>query len=187
MNRSERVRLSKFLSYVLRHDPTAVGVEMDAGGWVDLAQLFRAAEREGYRLETDRLRDLMSASEKDRFELDPDGDRIRATYGHSVDVDPGLEPADPPARLYHGTARSSLPSIRREGLRPRGRNFVHLSSTREEARRVGARHGRPVVLTVRTDELDAPDRSFYRSADGVWTTGTIPPRFLSVDEEPDTR
>lgn len=187
MNRSERVRLSKFLSYALRHDPTAVGLEMDGGGWVDLEQLFRAAEHEGYRLDADRLRALMSESEKDRFELGPDEDRVRATYGHTVDVDPGLEPADPPARLYHGTARSSLPSIRREGLRPRGRNYVHLSTSREEARRVGARHGRPVVLTIRTEKLDAPDRSFFRSADGVWLTGPVPPDFLVLDEESDSR
>ena len=108
-------------------------------------------------------------------------DRIRASQGHSVPVDLGLAPAVPPDRLFHGTSETVLPAIRAEGLHRGRRHHVHLSPDVETARRVGARRTGPVViLTVDAAAMAANGYPFYRSANGVWLTDTVPPAYLAV-------
>ena len=179
MNEKRRTRTSKFLSYALRHAPEDVGLAMNRGGWVRTDELLEAARREGYELDRSGLRTLIRASEKERFELSAEGDLVRATYGHSVDVDLDLTPVDPPERLFHGTAKRFLSAIEEEGLRPGNRNYVHLSETRAAARSVGGRHGRPVVLSVDARGLAREGQPFFRSADGIWMTPAVPPDHLA--------
>jgi putative RNA 2'-phosphotransferase len=173
----DAVRHSRFLSYVLRHHPEEIGIELDAAGWVDVGALLRALEANGRRLGEDQLRRLVEVgTDKRRLELR--GNRIRAAQGHSVPVELGLEPLRPPDELFHGTARRFLDRIRREGLRPMERNHVHLSADRETAEAVGARHGAVVVLTVDAARRYAGGTAFYRAANGVWLTGALPPEYL---------
>jgi putative RNA 2'-phosphotransferase len=177
------VRTSKFLSYVLRHNPDALGLDLDPGGWADVDTLLDRARAEGRSIDRDLLKRVIAHGEKRRFTLSDDGTKIRANYGHSVDVDLDLTPTSPPEHLYHGTARETLPAIRDDGLRPQTRQYVHLSSTREEATRVGRRHGTPVVLTVDAQELHAAGHTLYRSTDAVWLTDRVPPQFLRIPDE----
>ena len=121
---------------------------------------------------------VVAGSDKQRFGLDDTGTRVRANQGHSVAVDLQLDPADPPDVLYHGTAERTLPAIMAAGLKPMGRHHVHLSAEVETARRVGARHGRPVVLVVDAAGLLAAGGVFYRSANGVWLVDAVPPQYL---------
>lgn len=107
-----------------------------------------------------------------------ENDRIRASQGHTVPVDLGLPPAEPPAYLYHGTVGHALESIRNEGLRPMDRTHVHLSPDRETATKVGARRGRPVVLPVDAGAMHRAGHTFHVSANGVWLTASVPPAFL---------
>jgi putative RNA 2'-phosphotransferase len=173
------VRTSKFLSYVLRHEPDALGLTLDPGGWADVDTLLQNAQAAGRPLDRPRLRAVLAHGDKRRFALSEDGTKIRAQYGHSIDVDLDLTPASsPPEALYHGTAQKTLPTIRAEGLRPQSRQHVHLSSTQEAAARVGRRHGTPVVLTVDAQGLEASGRALYRATEDVWLTGHVPPRFL---------
>jgi putative RNA 2'-phosphotransferase len=174
------VRTSKFLSYVLRHAPEALGLDLDPGGWADVDTLLRRARADGRSIDRDLLERVLAHGEKERFALSDDGTKIRANYGHSIDVDLDLTPTAPPEHLYHGTARQTLPAIRDEGLRPQSRQYVHLSGTREEATRVGSRHGTPVVLTVDAEGLREAGHSLYRSTDAVWLTDRVPPHFLRV-------
>lgn len=183
MNENRRTRTSKFLSYALRHAPGEVDLSMNRGGWVRTNELLEAARWEGYELDRSGLRTLIRASEKERFELSAEGDLVRATYGHSVDVDLDLTPVDPPERLFHGTAMRFLSAIEEEGLRPGNRNYVHLSETRAAARSVGGRHGRPVVLSVEARGLAREGQPFFRSADGVWMTPAVPPDRLAHPDE----
>jgi len=175
-------RTSKFLSYVLRHNPDALDLELDPGGWADVDALIEKARAEGRSLSRSRLRHVIDAGEKTRFTLSGDGTKIRANYGHSIDVDLDLEPTAPPDHLYHGTAQSALPSIREEGLRPQSRQYVHLSPTPDEAESVGRRHGSPVVLPI-----DAPalhdTYALYRASDTVWLTRRVPPSVIQFPEE----
>jgi putative RNA 2'-phosphotransferase len=169
------VRASKRLSYVLRHRPDAVGLTLDAAGWVDVEDLLAALG-----LTRGQLEEVVARNDKQRFTLDPTGTRIRASQGHSVQVDLGYAPEQPPAELFHGTVERNLAAIRREGLRPGNRHAVHLSPDVQTARRVGARRGRPVVLRVDAGSMAAEGAVFTRSANGVWLVDAVPPRHLTV-------
>ena len=124
----------------------------------------------------------MRPTTKRRFVLSEDGTRIRAAQGHSVEIDLGLEPQEPPDLLFHGTADRNSESIRRDGLVKARRQHVHLSLDHATALKVGHRHGRPVVLTVRSGEMWAAGIPFFLSENGVWLTGHVPPNYLVVPE-----
>lgn len=121
---------------------------------------------------------LVATSDKMRFALSEDGASVRANQGRSVAVDLGLVAREPPERLYHGTAQRSVAAIRAQGLVPGARQHVHLSADEATARKVGARHGSPVVLVVRARELHATGHAFYLSDNGVWLTASVPPAWL---------
>lgn len=123
--------VSKFLSYILRHKPDAIGMELDAEGWANIEELIAQAD---IPLTRGLLLEIVDTSDKKRFAISPDGEFIRANQGHSVVVDLGLEPVEPPALLYHGTATRFLDSIREKGLLPQNRQYVHLSADRQTAK-----------------------------------------------------
>ncbi|WP_349264070.1 RNA 2'-phosphotransferase [Longimicrobium sp.] len=174
------MRKSKFLSRVLRHAPESIGLEMDEAGWVDVEALMRAARRAGVGLDRATLDRVVAENNKKRFAYSPDRKRIRASQGHSVKVELGLDPVEPPEVLFHGTADRNLDSIRAEGLRPGNRTHVHLSADEPTAVAVGRRHGRPVVLHVRAGAMHAAGHAFYRSDNGVWLADTVPAEFIDV-------
>ena len=174
---ADRVAISRFLSYVLRHAPEEADLTMDRQGWVEVERLLaNAPERLG--LDRRLLNEVVATSDKQRFAFSPDRKRIRANQGHSVDVDLGLEPEAPPDVLYHGTATRFLDGILAEGLRPGDRHDVHLSTSVETAREVGARYGTPAILAVDAADLHRGGHEFRRSANGVWLTGHVPASHL---------
>lgn len=168
------VRISKFISKVLRHAPESVGLRLDEAGWVDVDDLLDAARGAGVALDRPTLERVVAENDKKRFALSADGLRIRASHGHSVTVELGLEPVEPPEVLFHGTADRNLDSIRAQGLIPGRRTHVHLSRDEATAVNVGQRHGRPVVLRVRAGEMHRAGHAFYRSDNGVWLTDAVP-------------
>lgn len=178
------IHISKLLSLVLRHDPGHIGITLDAAGWTDVDVLLAALASHGTPLSREALAELVATSDKQRFALSPDGQRIRANQGHSVPVELGLLPALPPPRLYHGTVDRFLDSIRQSGLLKGERHHVHLSVDLFTARKVGARRGRPVVLTVRADEMAAAGHTFFQSDNGVWLTEHVPPVYMDFPPLP---
>ncbi|MDN2713907.1 RNA 2'-phosphotransferase [Janthinobacterium sp. SUN120] len=173
------VNTSKFLSLILRHAPEKIGLALDTNGWADIGQLLALSARHGRRLSREQLDDVVARDSKTRYAISADGLRIRANQGHSLAaVDIALPPATPPAMLYHGTANRFVEAIRAGGLLPGSRNHVHLSSSRETAVAVGARHGKPVVLTVDAAVMQAQGHVFYVSANGVWLTQAVPQAFI---------
>jgi putative RNA 2'-phosphotransferase len=175
----DAVRLSKRLSLVLRHDPASIGIVLDPAGWVPVPDLVDALNRAGEPVTRAELESVVRTSDKQRFKIDPAGDRIRANQGHSVSVELGLERAVPPEVLFHGTPLRNLEAILREGLLKRSRHAVHLSADVDTAHRVGARRGRPVVLAVAAAEMDAAGHLFTRAANGVWLVDHAPAEYLS--------
>ena len=173
------VKASKYLSRHLRHEPARLGLTLEPGGWVQVEDLLRACAAHSFDLTREELEEIVERNDKRRFSFDAAATRIRANQGHSVEIDLGLAPADPPATLYHGTASARLEAIMAEGLRRMGRHHVHLSATAETARRVGARHGKPVVLEVAAGRMAAEGFAFYRAENGVWLTDAVPPGFLT--------
>jgi putative RNA 2'-phosphotransferase len=178
MDTKQATRLSKYLSRHLRHQPAAIGLELQEGGWVNVADLLAACAAHGTPISPEELTEVVVGSDKQRFAFDEAGTRIRAQQGHSVEVDLQLVPAVPPAVLYHGTAPPALPAIRREGLRKMQRHHVHLSPDEETARRVGARRGPAIILAVEAGALHAAGGVFYESGNGVWLVDAVPPQYL---------
>ena len=172
-------RVSKFLSLVLRHLPGEAGITLDRGGWAPVTELLRALEARGLGLTPDELREIVRANDKRRFALSPDGRLIRASQGHSVEVELGYEPLQPPPFLYHGTASRFLQSIRGRGLSRGRRHHVHLSERPEAATEVGRRYGEPVVLRIASGEMHREGHLFYRSANGVWLTEHVPVAYIA--------
>jgi putative RNA 2'-phosphotransferase len=176
MDERRTVKVSKYLSRHLRHQPERIGLTPDAGGWVEIDALISAAGAHDFRFTREELDHVVATNDKRRFVIE--GTRIRASQGHSIEVDLGLPPATPPPHLYHGTVPRSLDAIRAEGLKPMDRHDVHLSADRETATRVGARRGRPVVLTVDAGAMHRAGHVFRVSANGVWLTTAVPPHYL---------
>ncbi|MFF8832115.1 RNA 2'-phosphotransferase [Streptomyces sp. NPDC015131] len=172
------VKVSKYLSRHLRHQPERIGLVLDANGWVAVDDLLRAAAEHGMPISRTELDHVVAVNDKRRFTVE--GGRIRANQGHTVEVDLALPAAEPPAYLYHGTVARALPAIRAEGLRPMARHHVHLSPDRETATRVGARRGRPVVLSVDAAAMHRDGHTFRVSANGVWLTDAVPPAYLRL-------
>lgn len=161
---------SKRLSYLLRHDKNYVFLP---GGW----RLIRDLTENHFFTEEEILL-YVSSDSKGRYELNEDKSMVRALYGHSVDVELNLVPSTPPAVLYHGTAEKYLESIMEEGLKPRSRNYVHLSETIEMAIQVGARHGNPIVLSIDSEAMIKADYKFHRVQNSVWLVQNVPVCFI---------
>src|SRR5262245_3193609 len=149
MTDKEIIRTSKFLSLILRHEPERVGLKLGEGGWVNVNDLLQAVNGHGVTLTLDQLKEVVETNTKKRFALSEDGQRIRASQGHSVEVDLQYTPQPPPELLYHGTATRFLAEIRRDGLQRMGRHDVHLSADTTQTNQIGSRHGKPVLLTIR--------------------------------------
>ncbi len=175
----DQVRTSRRVSMVLRHRPESAGLTLDAQGWVPVADLLAALGITRAELDL-----IVERNDKSRFAVArrEDGhDWIRASQGHSqrVAVDLDLPAAEPPPVLFHGTPRGNLDAIMREGLRPRSRHHVHLSPDVPTALVVGGRRSADVVvLRVAAGEMAGLGHVFHRSANGVWLTTEVPPRYL---------
>lgn len=180
MDERQLVRTSKFLSKYLRHQPQALGLALEAGGWVRVDDLLAAAARHGMPLSRPELAEVVARNNKQRFAFDEHGERIRANQGHSVPVDLQLPPSVPPDVLFHGTSERSVEAIRRDGLRKMRRHHVHLSPDVPTAIAVGCRHGRPAVFAVRAGAMHAAGTPFYRSENGVWLVEAVPREYLDL-------
>jgi putative RNA 2'-phosphotransferase len=178
MTDKETIRASKFLSLILRHEPERVGLKLGDAGWVGVEELLAAVSRNGAALTLDDLKHIVVTSDKKRFAFSDDGQRIRASQGHSVEVDLQYLPQTPPEVLYHGTATRFLDSIRQHGLQKMERHDVHLSAETKVTVQVGGRHGKPVLLTIRAGEMHQAGFSFRCSANGVWLVDHVPPQFI---------
>ena len=174
---------SKYLSLLLRHNPGLIGLTLDGQGWAVIDELIELSQKKGKRFTRELLEEIVATDNKQRYTFSPDGQKIRANQGHSIDIDLGLTPQAPPGELYHGTAGRFLDSILREGLKPGTRQHVHLSRDIHTARNVGQRHGKPVILTVDTAQMAADGFQFYLSENGVWLTEHVPPIYLKTDRD----
>ena len=181
--KNEHIKISKFLSLILRHKPDAIGLKLDENGWASIDEVIRRAAVSGKNLDRGVIEKVVATNDKKRFSISSDGKMIRANQGHSIKVDLDLSPVKPPPVLYHGTATRFLESIFNQGLHPSGRNHVHLSSDYETAIKVGKRHGKPVILKVESGSMESDGHVFYRSENGVWLTKHVPMGYLNVIEE----
>lgn len=178
MNEKQITHLSKFLSLVLRHAPETIGITLDENGWTDVDTLLAQMTLNGETINREILTVVVDTNNKKRFAFNDDGSKIRASQGHSVDIDPGYTPQQPPEILYHGTALKFCESISENGILKQNRTHVHLSADTETAKNVGSRHGKPYVFTIDAAQMCKDGYLFYVSENGVWLTDTVPPVYL---------
>ena len=175
----KNTEISKFLSYVLRHQPEAVGLSLDKEGWAVISELILCADKKGYTLDYDLLHEIVDTSDKKRFTISDDGTCIRAAQGHSTQqVNITHKASIPPDVLYHGTATRFLSSIREQGLTPQKRQHVHLSSDKETAFQVGLRYGKSAVLKIKAQNMYEQGFTFFQADNGVWLTDVVPYQFI---------
>jgi putative RNA 2'-phosphotransferase len=185
MDHRRAVTISKFLSLVLRHQPEVIDLQLDSGGWADVDELLQKCARAGRHFTKQELLGVVETNSKQRFAFSANGKLIRASQGHSIAVDLGYEPIEPPTYLWHGTARRFLGSIFEQGLLKMNRQHVHLSAELSTAYDVGTRHGSPVVFRVRAGDMYVDGYHFFLSANKVWLTDWVPVKYLQ--KEPDGR
>lgn len=178
------VRYSKFISLVLRHKPQLIDLILDESGWASVDALLAGMNAKGMRIDRALLGRVVAENDKKRFVFSEDGTKIRASQGHSITVDLGLQPRTPPDRLYHGTAVRNLNSIQQQGLLKGRRQAVHLSIDAQTARKVGSRHGQPSVLVIDAARMFADGFIFTCSENGVWLVNHVPPEYLRVENTP---
>jgi putative RNA 2'-phosphotransferase len=172
-------KISKYLSYHLRHHPEKLGLMLESGGWVRVDELLAAAKQNDFPITEAELQEVVANNEKQRFSFDETHLRIRANQGHSVTVDLQLTAAVPPDVLYHGTAgKTAIESIGQEGLRKMSRHHVHLSADTDTAKKVGQRRGKPVIFQIDAAAMHRDGYVFYCSDNGVWLVDRVPPDYL---------
>ena len=180
VNRS-RVHISKFLSYVLRHNPAKFNLRIDQYGFVDIDNILSILKQRFPGLSKEGLFELVSQDYKGRFEIIDD--KIRATYGHSIAVELPNLPIKPPEFLYHGTSKKAMDLILKQGLKPMHRQFVHLSQNREDAIRVGLRHTpEPVILKILAQDAYLEGIEFFKQAN-TYLAKFIPKQYIKHCEE----
>ena len=175
-------RISRFLSYLLRHRPETEGLLLDEHGWAVIDELLATRGSRKHGLTRDLLERVVAENDKQRFEVDNNWTRIRACQGHTVAVRLDLKEATPPEFLYHGTASRNVPSIRKNGLHRGKRHHVHFSLNPACAKTVGSRHGRPVVLRIRAKEMYEHSYQFFLSGNGVWLTESVPSGYIDFPD-----
>lgn len=175
-------QISKFLSYVLRHEPEAIGLSLDVNGWANIDELIAKSTAKGTVFTREELDSVVAHNDKKRFVINSDGTKIRASQGHSITVELNLQQVVPPEILYHGTAERFRPAIYQEGLRKMERQHVHLSKERETAYQVGIRYGKPVILEIEAGRMHRDGFTFFLSENGVYLTDHVPVKYFKDED-----
>ena len=168
---------SKFISLILRHKPETIGITLDEHGWANVDELIEGISKT-QPFDRQILDEIVATDEKQRYSYNEDKTLIRANQGHSVSVDVELEQKEPPEILYHGTGEKFVSSIEKQGLIPKSRLYVHLSKDEDTAKKVGSRHGKPVIYIVKSGDMHKDGIPFFLSANGIWLVKEVPVTYL---------
>ena len=173
---------SKFISLILRHKPESIGITLDEHGWANVDELITGISKT-QPIDKSMLEQIVAEDEKQRYSFNEDKTLIRANQGHSISVDVDLEEKEPPEHLYHGTGEKYVDSIAVQGLIPKSRLYVHLTSDIDTAMKVGQRHGKPIIYMVNSGEMFRDGYKFYQSVNGVWLTKEVPFSYMEKQEK----
>lgn len=173
----ELKKVSKYFSYLLRHEPESIGLSLNENGWASIDELIHKTI--DFKLNRDLIEIVVETNDKKRFSISDDGLYIRANQGHSIDIELELKPIQPPEYLIHGTAERFVETIKKQGLKKMQRHHVHLSQSQVVARAVGARYGRPVLLTISAQDMFNDGFQFYKSENNVWLVDSVPEKYIN--------
>ena len=167
---------SKYLSFILRHQPDSIGLELSDEGWANINELIGKTRK--FKLTKELINTVVETNDKKRFLISEDGKRIKANQGHSIEVKLQLKPVTPPDFLLHGTAERFLESILKEGLTKQKRHHVHLSETQQTAMSVGKRYGKPALLIIDSKQMHGDGFEFLKTENGVWLVDSVPALYI---------
>ena len=170
--------IGKFLSLVLRHKPEKIGIKLDQSGWCDVTELITKSNSYGIKFDIEILKQIVESDSKKRFAFKDNFSKIRASQGHSINIKLGYTSQKPPEILYHGTGEKSVQSILSTGLQKRDRQYVHLSDDITTAKKVGQRHGDPVILKILSGDMYREKFEFFLSDNDVWLTDYVPVKYI---------
>jgi putative RNA 2'-phosphotransferase len=176
----DKRKVSKTLSYVLRHKPEQIGIIIDKNGWTDVNDLLNKISIKVENVTFEVLEEVVAENDKQRFSFNEDKTKIRANQGHSIKVDLELKTKRPPKTLYHGTTKEAIDGIVKSGLIKMNRQHVHLSDEKETATKVGSRRGKAIIIFIDTQKMYADGFKFYQSENGVWLTDHVPSKYLYI-------
>lgn len=181
--KKEAIETSKFLSYVLRHEPQAIGLTLDNEGWAKINELVQLANISGNNITLGQIHSIVKNDKKGRFSISDNNQYIRAVQGHSLKtVDLKLKEVTPPTKLIHGTAKRFIEKINAEGLLPKGRQYVHLTEDYDTAIKTGIRYGKPVILNIDSRRMQEDGYKFYQAENNVWLTAAVPSAYIAFDK-----
>lgn len=179
MLNNQQVQLSKFLSLILRHNPSVVGLELDPEGWVDTKQLIDAINRTpNHSIDMELLQHIVAHNNKNRFGFNQDQTRIRANQGHSLDINLGYDPIQPPEYLYHRANTQSVQKFLTHGIQSKHKKHAYMGASPQEAHKFGHWRGQPVLLRIHAQRMHQDGFQFYHSQSGIWLTEKIPPKYI---------
>ncbi|MEQ8675815.1 MAG: RNA 2'-phosphotransferase [Aggregatilineales bacterium] len=180
---ADLVRLSKFMSLMLRHKAADFGLSLDENGFTDIDTVWEQITlKYGTQYTRADLDALLSQTEAGKQRYERVGTRIRALYGHSGVREIKYEAVQPPEILYHGTTPEALKSIREEGLTAQQRQYVHLSTHTERAVNVAGRHGKAIILNVRAKDAHDAGLEFYHPEPQHYLVKAVPIAFIDFPE-----
>ena len=177
MKNSDLVKKSKFLSLILRHNPSAGNIILDNKGYAFVDAILRSLE-----IDKNELDEIVFTDNKKRYSYSDDGNKIRANQGHSININIDFDEKIPPKKLYHGTSNKNIDSILEKGILKMQRNYVHISSDYKTALEVGKRHGKPIVFEIRAFDMYNDGFKFFISENGVWLVNNVLPKYLRLIE-----
>lgn len=181
-SKKQNLTISKTFSYLLRHNPEKAHLTLDENGWVDINVFIESVNKHmslPEKLTVKKVEEIVKVDSKQRYSL-KDG-KIRASQGHSVNVDLMLQPKQPPIFLYHGTNVNTYTLIQETGLKAMKRQYVHLSDSMVTAENVaGRRKGETVILKVNAEEAFKDGVVFYQSENNVWLVESLPAKYVTV-------
>lgn len=180
---AKKDKKSIYLSFLLRHQPGSISLEMDKHGWVDVKELLKKIKEHGkYKISFEELEEIVSKDAKGRYRFNENKTRIKACQGHSIPwVEPELEYKEPPEFLYHGTTTEKLKLIKQSGsISKMQRHAVHMQADMVMAWKSAVRWKmNPVVLKIAAKELNAQGVRFGVSDNGVWCAESIPVKYIT--------
>ena len=171
-------KISRYISYLLRHCPDEGNLEMDEHGWVDVDRLINHLRKTYRDFCKKYLDEIVRSDNKQRYSFNSDYTKIRANQGHSIEVDLQLINQKPPKYLYHGTGIKYVDSIEKNGICKQSRQYVHLSNNTKTAQDVGKRHGAPILITILAEKMFEDGYEFYLSDNKVWLTDYVPTKYI---------
>lgn len=182
-----KMKLSKYISYILRHHPEDIGISLQDGGWVETNKLIEGINKSDNRfnISLPELKEIVDTDNKQRYSFKDNYKYIRANQGHSIkDLNMGYREVTPPKYLYHGTSKEVVSSINKSGkIKPMSRQFVHLSKDIETALNVGSRHGEPVVYLIDCEKMLKDNKKFYISENNIYLVEEVDIKYITLMED----